>query len=1055
MESPSPSTSPSTPPVASPSASAFRLPEGGRVNRARPVSFSFNGRAMTAFAGDTLASALLANGVRVVSRSFKYRRPRGIYSAGPEEPNAVFAIGEGAELTPNCRATLTQIAEGMSVRSQGGNPNLDPSAALGMFSRLLPPGFYYKTFMWPPRLWMFYEKIIRRAASAAPTPREADPDRYLHRHAYCDVLVVGGGPAGLSAALAAARAGARVILTELRPELGGDLLSESEAQIDKLPAAEWAQNAEQQLQSAANVSVLKNTTAQGCHDYNYVTALEDLENARAFRDPFYALDSNPASGSDSNSDSDSDSNSDSPSTARPPRHRLWKIRAKRIVVAAGALERPMVFAGNDLPGVMLASAARTYINQYAVRPGRRMLFFVNNDGAYQAALDAHKAGALVEVADIRADAEGAWQERLRVRKIPARMGFGVVGANRVGDTLAVRLAKLAPNADAIVPGGELLSHAYDAVAVSGGWTPTAHLFSQARGKLNWNSRLGAFIPGESHPLNPCHPCGAAAGVLSLGKCLADGFATGKAAAEAAGFKFPEGKVSAARATPAILESPPLHSALIPATHPVGRGPGKHFVDLMNDVTAADIDIARREGYDTPEHMKRYTAAGFGTDQGKTGNINALCILARSAGKRVEDLGHTTFRPNYTPMTFGALQGLDRGALFAPERTTPMHERHLARGAVFEDVGEWKRPRYFPLEGENMDAAVARECRAARDAVAVMDASTLGKIDIQGADAGKFLDMIYTGMFSTLKVGRCRYGLMLNEHGMIFDDGVSARLGANHFHMTTTTGGAARVLTWLEEWLQTEWPTMKVFCQSVTEQWAVAALAGPRARDVLARVTDIPLDAERLPFMSARSGTVAGVGARIFRVSFSGEWACEINVPARYGAHLWDALLKAGEDFGVAPYGTEAMHVLRAEKGFIIAGQDSDGTMTPADMGLDALVSRKKADFIGRRSLSRADTAREGRLQFSGLLTEEPDFVLPEGAALVESERAAAPLRTIGHVTSSYASANLGRSIALAMLENGFARAGETVWAALTDGRRVAARVCGPVFWDEKGGRRNG
>ena len=987
---------------------------------------------MTALAGDTIASALLANGVRVVSRSFKHRRPRGIYSAGPEEPNAIFALGQGDRLTPNTRATLTQLAEGAVVRSQGGNPAFAPSAVVGMFSRLLPPGFYYKTFMWPPRLWMFYEKFIRRAASSAPVPKRPDPDRYLHRHAYCDILIVGGGPAGISAALAAAPSGARIILTELRPELGGDLLAESEAQVDDQPAAQWARDAVRKLREYPHVTVLPGTAAQGFHDYNYVTALEDVENLRTFRDPLSRAEEN----------------------ADAPRHRLWKIRARHVVVAAGALERPLVFAGNDLPGVMLSGAVRAYVNQYAVLPGRRMLFFVNNDGAYQSALDAEQAGAGVEIADIRADAAGVWQDRARARKIPLHMGFGVAAANRVSDSVAVRLAKLAPNADALATDGESFSHAYDILAVSGGWTPTVHLFSQARGELQWSPRLGALVPGASHPLNPCRACGAAAGALSLAECLADGFAAGKSAVESLGLRASNGK-SAPRTDAAQVEAPPLHAPLIPASRKAGRGLGKRFVDLMNDVTAEDIEIARREGYDSPEHMKRYTAAGFGTDQGKTGNINALAVLARATDARVEKIGHTTYRPNYVPMTFGAAQGLDRGALFAPERVTPMHARHLARGAVFEDVGEWKRPRYFPVGGESMADAVARECRAARRGAAVMDASTLGKIDIQGPDAAKLLDMAYAGMFSSLKVGRCRYGLMLNEHGMIFDDGVSARLGANHFHMTTTTGGAARVLTWLEEWLQTEWPQWKVFCQSVTEQWAVAALAGPKAREILSRLTDMPLDAEHLPFMGVRSGAVAGVGARVFRVSFSGEWACEINVPARYGAHLWDSIMAAGAEFDIAPYGTEAMHVLRAEKGFIIAGQDTDGTRTPADMGLDALVSRKKGDFIGRRSLSRTDTARTGRQQFVGLRTDDPDVVLPEGAALAESEGARPPLRAIGHVTSSYASPNAGRSIALAMLENGFARMGEKVWADMPDGRRVAAKVGGTVFLDEQGAPRDG
>ncbi len=999
-----------------------RLAEGGRIDRASPLDFSFDGKPMRGFAGDTVASALLANGAQIVARSFKYRRPRGIFAAGAEEPNAVFSIGQGGHWTPNVRATLAPLCAGMEIRPQSGWPSLDfdAGALLSAAGRMLPAGFYYKTFMWPPQLWTTYEKVIRRAASAARAPQQADEDSYAHRHAHCDVLVAGGGPAGLAAAQAAAESGARVILADLGTEFGGDLLSCGEdEEIDGMPAAAWAAQTAQKLRARKNVTMLSQTTVQGFYDYNMLTAAEHL-----------------------------------PKTdfcAPGLRCRLWKIRAAQTVIAAGALERPPVFADNDRPGVMLADAVRVYIRRYGVLPGRKILFFTNNDGAYGGALAAKAAGAArVEIADIRGDINGYWQTRARDFGIPVHAGYGICGVLPAGGGLNVQMSKLSPGADFLAGGA--VSSLYDIVAVSGGWTPTAHLFSQSRGRLAWRDSCGAFAPEEAHPLNPCRACGAAAGAFSLSECLRGGAEAGAAAAQDCGFSAAK-TIPSAAAAPA--EHPPLFAPFVPTRHPPGQGPGKHFVDLMNDVTAGDIFLAAREGYDSVEHMKRYTAAGFGTDQGKTGNINALALLAHARGIAPKEAGHTTFRPHYTPVPFGAVAGADRRAFFAPVRKTPMHEWHETRNAAWEDVGEWKRPCYFPQAGEDMAAASARECRAARGGVAMMDASTLGKIDIQGPDAAEFLDLIYTNAIGALKPGRCRYGLMLREDGMVYDDGVAMRLAEDHFHITTSTGHAAGVMNWLEEWLQTEWPHFRVFCTSVTEQWAVVALAGPKSRETLSALTDIPLGAEDFPFMAVREGEVAGVAARICRISFSGELAFEINIPARRGLHVWEQIWAAGEKHGIAAYGTETMRALRAEKGYIIAGQDSDGATSPIDMGLSWMLSKKKKDYIGKRSLSRPAILQTGRPQFVGLLADDPQAVIPEGACLAPAESSRPPFASEGYVTSSYMSAALSRSIALAMVRDGFSRHGETVYAALLDGRRISAKITAPSFWDKEEKRRDG
>ena len=892
-----------------------RLAEGGRIDRGRPLSFTFNGRRHTGFAGDTLASALLANAVMLVGRSFKYHRPRGIFSAGAEEPNALVQLGVGARTEPNLRATQVELFDGLEAASVNCWPSVafDIGAINGRFSRILPAGFYYKTFMWPPGLWMQYERVIRHSAGLGRAPEAGDPDRYDTRHVHCDVLVAGGGPAGLAAALAAARGGARVILADEQCEFGGALLG-LRCEIGGAPAAEWVAATRAELAAMDAVRLLPRATVFGYYDHNYLGVAERVTDHLG-------------------------------ATAPPelPRQRLWKVRARQVVLATGAHERPLVFADNDRPGVMLASAAATYLNRYGVKPGARAIVVTNNDGAYRVAADLAEAGVRVAaLADLRPAPAGPLTDRVRDLGIEVLGGWAVVATHGARHVTAVEVGRLDDGAGGIL--GVTRRIDCDLICVSGGWNPALHLFSQSRGRLRFDDARACFVPAES--VQAERSAGACNGAFRLADCLAEGLAAGAAAARDAGF----GKAKA----PAAPEAPEPETAPIRAVWRIpGVGPhardNKHFVDFQNDVTAADLALAAREGYGAIEHAKRYTTAGMGTDQGKTSNVNALAILSQITGAEIDAVGTTTFRPPYTPIGYGMLGGRNVGRLFDPVRRTAMHEWHEAVGAVFEDVGQWKRAWYYPREGETMRDAVNRECLAVRRGLGIMDASTLGKIDIQGPDAREFLNRVYTNAWDSLAVGRCRYGLMLGDDGMVLDDGVTSRLAENHYHMTTTTGGAARVLAWLEEWSQTEWPKLKVYFTSVTTQWSVASIQGPHARALLSELChDIDLSREAFPFMAWRDGAVAGIRARIFRVSFSGELAYEINVASSYATALWQALMTAGAKYDITPYGTEAMHVLRAEKGFVVVGHDTDGTVTPQDLGMDWIVSKKKTDFIGKR-----------------------------------------------------------------------------------------------------------
>ncbi|MDP9870104.1 MULTISPECIES: 2Fe-2S iron-sulfur cluster-binding protein [Streptosporangium] len=939
--------------------------QGGETLR-----FRFDGRDLEGRGGDTLASALLANGVRTVARSARLGRPRGVFAAWTEEPGAIVQI-EHPFPEPMLQATTVELYDGLVARGLPGKGRL------------------------------------------ATGP---DPARYDGVYAHCDVLVVGAGPAGLAAAVAAADSGARVVLADDRPTAGGSLPDTAET-VDGVPGARWAAAVLAGLAARPEVRVLGRTSVFGYYDDNYLVAVERRGERASSRE------------------------------------RLWRIRARRVVLATGAHERPIAFAGNDRPGVMLAGAARAYVNRYGVLPGRRAVVFTADDSAYAAARDLAAAGVeIAAVVDARRDAPPggrSWQGaevlaghlvtgvggRDGVRSVTVSGGpFPDPGGRPSGDPPGPRPGGL--------PGDREIEA--DLLLVSGGWNPVLHLFGQAGGELRYDGALGCHVPGAAR--QAVEVAGAARGIGTTARCVEDGAGAGARAAEAAGFRA--GRRRPPPRTEDVPAPPAEHVWLVPADDY-----RTHFVDLQREVTVADIMRATGAGLRSLEHVKRYTTAGTAHDQGKTSGMLTGGVVAHILGVEVGALGTTTFRPPYTPVSFAALAGRDRGALHDPVRVTPLHGWHVARGAVFENVGQWKRPRYYPRPGEDMEAAVLRECAAVRRGAGAMDASTLGKIDIQGPDAAELLDRLYVNMMSTLKVGSIRYGVMCRADGTVFDDGTVIRLAEDRFLVTTTTGNAAAVLDWMEEWLQTEWPSLRAYCTSVTEQWATVALAGPGARDVLAGLApDLAVDRAAFPFMTWREGRVAGVAARVCRISFSGELAYEINVGAWDGPALWEAVQGSG---AVTPYGTEAMHVLRAEKGYPIVGQDTDGTVTPADLGMERLMSKRRSDYVGRRSHARAGDLRPDRKHLVGLLPVDPRLLLPEGAHLVAADRLPEPpVPTLGHVTSSYRSAALGRTFALALVSGGRRRAGERLHVPVGTGL-VPVTVTHPVLYDPEGARRDG
>ena len=917
----------------------------------------------------------------------------------------------------------------------------------------IPAGFYYKTFMWPRRAWQsFYEPRIREAAGLGKSPTLADPDRYTNRFAHCDVLVVGAGPAGLSAALAAAAGGGRVIICDEQPEFGGSLLSEpagpTAAQIEGVTASAWVSRAVETLKRNPRVTVLTRTTAFGYFPHNMVGLNQRLTDHLATP------------------------------PAESPRERQWQVRAKEVVLAAGAIERPLVFPGNDRPGIMLASAARTYVNRYGAVPGSRAVVITACDEAYRAALDLYHAGVFIAlIADIRAHVDGPLVEAARHVGLPVQTATTLVGTSGRLRVETVRLARLDEHGD-----GEQIMPC-DLVLMSGGFTPSVHLFSQSRGKLVWDEQTLSFIPGKAaervRSVGACRGVFALAAVLEDGRGAGAGAAADAAAGAAAGARFAGARIASvlrasgdsdsaggawrssgpAPARADLPPDPPL-GAFVGALPQPGGGTGTMaFVDWQNDVTTKDLVLATREGFQSVEHVKRYTTTGMATDQGKTSNLNALGVLSKQLNKSIPEVGLTTFRMPYTPISFASFAGFARGSLFDPVRRTPTHDWAARNGAVFEDVGLWKRAHYFPRtinsKREDMHAAVARECVAVRKSCGMFDASTLGKIEVVGKDSATFMNRMYVNGWTTLAVGRSRYGVLLRDDGFIYDDGVVARTAEDRFHVTTTTGGAAGVLRLMEDYLQTEWPELNVWLTSITEQWSVIAVQGPNSRRVLEKLVEgVDLSAQAMPHMSVARGRICGAPMLLFRVSFTGELGFEVNVPADYGLAVWEAIYAAGQQYDITPYGTEAMHILRAEKGYIIVGQETDGTVTPDDAGLSWAIGKTKPDFVGKRSLQRPSMTADSRKQLVGLMTADPHVVLDEGSQVMHGQGQRAPVRPIGHVTSSYHSAVLGRSIALALVAGGRARTGETLYVQ-TDQADVAVKVTSPVFYDPEGARLNG
>ncbi len=979
---------------------SHRLASGGSVDRTHTIPFAFDGAALTGHQGDTLASALIANGIHLVGRSFKYHRPRGILSAGSEEPNALVEMRTDTRREPNTRATTVELYDGLVAASQNRWPSLrfDVSAINQLFAPFIGAGFYYKTFMWPSALWeKLYEPLIRRSAGLGRAADDSDPDHYEKAYAFCDVLVIGAGPAGLSAALTAARSGARVILCDEDFCLGGRLLSERET-IDGKPGTTWAEDAEAELRSFPDCTILPRTTVFGVYDGGTYGAIEKVSDHLPVP-PEYL-----------------------------PRQRLWKIAAKRAVHAAGAIERALVFGNNDRPGVMLAGAVRSYVNRFAAAPGRRAVVFADNDDGYRTAADLAAAGIEVSaIVDARKDGITSARSDTRIVR---------------GGVVRQALGRRVHGVEIADSDGKLERIACDFVAMSGGWNPAIHLTTHLGGKPAWNAERSTLLPGRLPP--GMRVAGAAAGRASLAACMADGAKAGADAARDLGFAATAPEVRADE-TPA---------AASPAWY-VKDAPGKAFVDFQNDVTTSDIKLAALEGFRAAEHAKRYTTLGMATDQGKTGALNGMAVLADATNRTVGDVGMTTYRPPYVPVAIGAFAGHHRGKDFRPTRLTPSHQWAQEQGAVFVEAGPWLRAQWFPLSGEtDWFQSVTREVAAVRERVGVCDVSTLGKIDIQGSDAAAFLDRVYANTFSTLAVGRVRYGLMLREDGFVFDDGTTARLGEDHYFMTTTTANAVRVMQNLEYAHQVIWPDLDVQMVSATEQWAQFSIAGPRARDVVRSLVDPAFDVSNaaFPYMAAGKVTVCGgVTARLYRLSFSGELAYEIGVPARYGDAMIRAIMKAGEPLGIVPYGTEALGVMRIEKGHP-AGNELSGQTTAHDLGFGKLLSTKK-DFIGRFMAARPALTDPARPCLVGIRPVDRSQRVYAGTHFIPKGVAIEAANDQGYVSSVAYSPSLGHWIGLGLLSRGPERHGELLRAAdPLRGREVEVEVCSPVFVDPEGTR---
>ena len=998
-----------------------RLATGGRlVDTSKQVTFQFNHKYFKGFAGDTLASALLANDQMLMGRSFKYHRPRSVVASGAEEPNALVNLGKGDAFEPNQRATTQELFDGLFATSQNHWPSLefDVGAINTHLSRFLPAGFYYKMFIHPRPLWKHvYEPIIRKSAGLGKAPTERDGDTYEHFHATVDVLVVGGGIAGLSSALAAGRSGARVLLVEQTPHWGGRAVVD-DPQIDGQAADDWVSGTVAALEAMENVTIRTRCMGAGVYDHGYALAYERLG------------DHGPSDG---------------------PRHRLWRIRAKQIITATGAIERPLSFARNDIPGVLLAAAVRDYAVNYGVSIGDRTVIVTNNDDAYRTAITLKTAGLDVPaIVDARpaTDAPLIKQAQALGIRIAFNTGIAKVKGNK-------RVSGVALCAQA-GEGSVTEEIACDCVAMSGGWSPVVHLWSHCGGKLNWDADQAMFRPDAARP--PINGDGAgfvtcagvANGHLFSAEVAADGFSAGRQAAKVAGFVRKLGDAPLAND---VEESPLSPVWLMPQGAKYDLR-AKAWLDFQNDVKVSDVQLAAQEGFESVEHAKRYTTLGMATDQGKLSNINGLAILSKALSSDIPNVGTTTFRPPYTPISMSSIAGVAAGDLFQPIRKTPMSDWHNDNGADNEPVGAWRRPYAYIRDGENVHDAVNREVTNARTNVGLLDASTLGKLIVSGPDAGKFLDMMYTNMMSTLPVGKCRYGLMCTENGFLSDDGVVARIDDQTWLCHTTTGGAERIHAWMEDWLQCEWWDWQVYVTNVTEQYAQVAVVGPKGRQLLEKLGGMNVSRETLPFMQWADGTLGDFNVRAYRISFSGELSYEIAVPASQGRAFWDAMLAAGEEFGIMPYGTEALHIMRAEKGFIMIGDETDGTVIPQDLNLQWALSKKKNDYLGKRAHERSHMADPNRWKLVGLETLDGS-VLPDGAyAIANGTNDNGQTNTQGRVTSTYYSPTLKKGIAIGLVHKGPDRMGEVIDFTNVEGEPIRAKIVDPVFYDKEGAKQN-
>ena len=988
------------------------------VDETYRVSFKFNGSRYYGYKGDTLASALLANDIHLVGRSFKYHRPRGIMTSGSEEPNAIVQLHNNSDRTePNVRATEIEIYEGLEASSQNCWPsvNFDIGGINNLLSPLLPAGFYYKTFMWPASFWEKYEYFIRKSAGLGKSPTTPDPDIYEHEYIHCDVLIVGAGISGIMAAKTAAKNGLKTLLVDEKPNLGGSTIYQNSEhfKINNQNSGSWLEKEINEIKKIDNLDIRIRTSVAAFHGYNFLLARENLTDHLPIEQ-----------------------------RKNKTRQKLLKIRAKKVITATGSLERPLIFDNNDRPGILLSSAIKRYADLFGVACGEKNIFLTNNDSAYESAISLIQKGIKVEaIVDNREEIESKLLYEVEKNNVKVFKGFTIVNTNGYKKINKVSLMKLSKDGQKVI--GSKINLSCDCLGVSGGWTPAVHLFTQSGGKLKFREEDQVFIPNKYS--SDQVSIGACNGDLTLEDIIEN---TPKYLKEFLNIK----KTDYDNVEVFSSENKSKRNIwLLPSDKILGKT--KSFVDYQNDATAKDIKLALREGFRSIEHVKRYTTTGMGTDQGKLGNMHALGIISETAGTKMGEHGTTTFRPPYTPLTFGTIVGRNVGEYFDIFRKTPMHEWHLKNKAEFENVGQWKRAWYYPKNNENMFEAVQRESKAARESAGILDASTLGKIDIQGTDASEFLNRVYTNAWSKLAVGKCRYGLMLNEDGMVYDDGVTTRLGENHYIMTTTTGGAANVLGKLEDYLQTEWPELDVYLTSVTDHFATISVCGPNSKKIISNVIpDLDLSDENFPHMSFKNTKIGKINCRVMRISFTGEHSYEINIQANYANSVWEKCMDVGKDFNITPYGTETMHLLRAEKGFIIVGQDTDATMTPIDLQMDWIVSKKKYDFIGKRSLYRSDTIKDDRKQLVGLLTDNPNEILEEGAQIVADVNKS-PIEMLGHVTSSYYSPNLKKSIALGVVRGGKNMMGKKLIIPM-ENKTINVTVADPVFLDKENKRLN-